>query len=177
MAIQTTLEFAHAFLATSDYQGSHFDYQCSHIDYQGGHDNYWPPMTTPNLVKMTTFSFQCVSLFSYIKLTWKFHFSHMKVSNHLSPNCLFKILCGLPRKQTSKVRITGLCEEKNTWPVVSHRKRLVLRHLIFMSRRHHLSKANAFNYIHLILMRVFLQCPRRGIVLTWFQGLSDRRCR
>ena len=61
MAIQTTLEFAHAFLAISDYQGSHFDYPCSHIDYQGGHDNYWPPMTTPNLVKMTTFSFQCMN--------------------------------------------------------------------------------------------------------------------
>ena len=39
---------------------THFDYPCSHIDYQGGHDNYWPPMTTPNLVKMTTFSFQCM---------------------------------------------------------------------------------------------------------------------
>ena len=66
---------------------------------------------------------------------------------------------------------------KTTWSVVSCPKRLVLWHSIFISRRHRLWKANSFNYTHLILIRVFLQCPRRGIVLTWFQGLSDRRCR
>ena len=42
------------------------------------------------------------------------------VSNHWPLDCLFKRLSKLTSKETSKVRITGICEGIPWWPVDSH---------------------------------------------------------
>ena len=47
---------------------------------------------------------------TYVCLVWR-HNERDNVSNHLHPDCLLKRLFRRSSKKTSKLRVTGLCEE------------------------------------------------------------------
>ena len=69
---------------------------------------------------------QCSKLFSVISLPWR-HNGHDSVSNHHSHDCLLNRLFRLTSKETSKLRVTGLCVGNSPGPVNSPHKGPVTR--------------------------------------------------